>query len=682
MQHRTLTSALGVLAITLSSSLLYAHGGQYRGPEDVVPPGGGSGPGRSGGRGGPTTGGPGLPTPGAPAAPGTGTPGGPGTGGPRPPGGGPGGTTGIGVRLTADLTQWNYWWEFNKDAYIGLREAIHSTPTTTGLDDFYMGPTKRPAQNLLVPTHDQIQNDILPALKRALDSTNQRDIVSSCMIGMAKIGQDHSEFKLIDVFTPRLARDNQEIRETAALAMGIAAVRSEKTLDTLVALATDAPTARRLVGGNVRTRTRSFALYGLGLYASEHAIPELKRRAFDAMRSVLESKDRMNRNVQVAAIQGIGMLNFDHTDKGSRDMINDALDVLQRFYDKKAGVGTQLIQAHCPTAITKLIGRSHARTEAFRKSFAAEIRRDKKGRRSHDLARSSVLALGQLCAPYDDKNSLDASYSKLLVETFKHYKDAQTRNFALIALGQIGGSLNREFLLRIVRKGSKSFERPWAAISLGLLAHAKFKASGDKADPDQMIGETLLEQLKHAKAPILVGALGVGLGLSRCRDAAPLMEKKILGNIAKEEQSGYLCLGLALMQERAAIETIRTTMEQSSRRPSLFAQAATALGVLGDKSAAEVLHRRLDEEGRNLATLSAIASALGKIGDRRSVMPLKDAIFDTERGDLQRAFAAVALGGVADRALMPWHTKISKNINYRAAVETLTNSNSGILDIL
>jgi len=682
MQHRTLTSALGVLAITLSSSLLYAHGGQYLGPGDIVPPGGGGGPGRSGGGGGPTTGGPKRPSTGTPAPPGTGGPAKPSTGGPRQPGRTPGRTTGGGVPLTADFTQWNYWWEFNKDAYIGLREAVHTTSTTTGLDDFYMGPTKKPVQNLLVPTHDQIQNDILPSLKRALDSTNQRDIVSSCLIGMAKIGQDHSDFELVDVFTPRLARDNQEIRETAALAMGIAAVRSEKALDTLVALALDAPMARRLVDGEVSNRTRSFALYGLGLYASEHAIPELKSRAFTAMRTVLESKERLNRNVQVAAIQGIGMLDFDYSDKSSRDMLDDALDVLQRFYDKKSGVGSQLIQAHCPTAITKLVGRTHPRTESFRQSFAAEIRGDKKGRRSHDLARSSVLALGQLCEPYDGKKDADAHYSKLLVDTFKNHKDAQTRNFALVALGQIGGSLNREYLLRIVRKGKKGNDRPWAALSLGLLAHAKFKASGDSCEPDQMIGETLLEQLESARSPVYVGALGVALGLSRCTDAAPLMEQKILGGIAKPEQAGYLCLGLALMKERRSIETIRTTMKKSSRRPILFAQAATALGVLGDKSAAEELHRRLDEEGRNLSTLAAIATALGKIGDRRSVEPLKRALFDTERGDLQRAFAAVSLGGVADRALMPWHTKISKNINYRAAVETLTNSNSGILDIL
>jgi hypothetical protein len=49
---------------------------------------------------------------------------------------------------------------------------------------------------------------------------------------------------------------------------------------------------------------------------------------------------------------------------------------------------------------------------------------------------------------------------------------------------------------------------------------------------------------------------------------------------------------------------------------------------------------------------------------------------------LSRAFAAVALGGVADKESLPWNSKISTNINYRASVDTLTNKTSGILDIL
>ena len=42
----------------------------------------------------------------------------------------------------------------------------------------------------------------------------------------------------------------------------------------------------------------------------------------------------------------------------------------------------------------------------------------------------------------------------------------------------------------------------------------------------------------------------------------------------------------------------------------------------------------------------------------------------------------LALGGVADKQPLPWNSAIGVNMNYRAAVETLTNSQTGILDIL
>ena len=57
-------------------------------------------------------------------------------------------------------------------------------------------------------------------------------------------------------------------------------------------------------------------------------------------------------------------------------------------------------------------------------------------------------------------------------------------------------------------------------------------------------------------------------------------------------------------------------------------------------------------------------------------------LFDESLTELSRAFAAVALGGVADKESLPWNSKIGQNMNYRAAVETLTDRQAGILDIL
>jgi HEAT repeat protein len=147
--------------------------------------------------------------------------------------------------------------------------------------------------------------------------------------------------------------------------------------------------------------------------------------------------------------------------------------------------------------------------------------------------------------------------------------------------------------------------------------------------------------------------------------------------------AGYLCIGLALMNDTASAEDINRVVKESTRRPALLQQAAVALGKLGDKRVAETLQGLLTEGGElNLAKLSAIASALGFIGDSRTVEPLKAMLFNDKLGPLSRAFAAVALGGVADKEMLPWNSKIGVNVNYRAAVEVLTNRQSGILDIL
>ncbi len=213
-----------LVTIALLSVTLYAHGGQYRGPGDVVPPGGG---GRGGGR--PTTpGGPSGPSTGRPSGPTAPTPQGPVTGGPRTPAGGPTGgpgptTGGRGYRPMVDLTGWQFWWEFNKDPFLRLREAILEGPPQTGDDSFYLGNTRRRAKNYLAVTEKDKLN-VLATLKRAMDSTNNVDIITACMIAMAKVGRNHPDFKLLDVFKPHLASNNQEVRETAALALGIAAL--------------------------------------------------------------------------------------------------------------------------------------------------------------------------------------------------------------------------------------------------------------------------------------------------------------------------------------------------------------------------------------------------------------------------------------------------------------------------
>jgi hypothetical protein len=84
-----------------------------------------------------------------------------------------------------DLTGWQFWWEFNKDPFLKLREAILEGPPQTGDDSFYLGSTRRSAKNYLAVTEKDKLN-ILATLRRAMQSTTNPDIITACMIAGGK----------------------------------------------------------------------------------------------------------------------------------------------------------------------------------------------------------------------------------------------------------------------------------------------------------------------------------------------------------------------------------------------------------------------------------------------------------------------------------------------------------------
>lgn len=577
-----------------------------------------------------------------------------------------------GITIEADTTAWHYWWEFNKNPFLRLRAAVHST-LQTGSDDFYLGATRKLSRNALRPTSRQAVQSVLPALKRAMDGTEQRDITSAGLVAMAKIGRDHPEFRLIDVFRPKLSAHDQEVRETAALAIGIAAQGDQPSLALLQALLTDDSAGRQVSGGSVNARTRAFSAYALGLTALESSSIKLKQHVFGILRPVIENDRMRDRNIKVAAIHGLGLLGLQQHDYATLRLREQVMAVLEAYFLRDLGAGEEYVQSHVPTAMARLAGHNHRRCKAL---FVAEL--DKKGskRRGNVMAQSCVQALGWLARPYEDEHSPDAVISQRLLQLVQRDRDAMTRRYALMAMARIGGAANREALLREFDGASKTQLRPWCALALGVLAHQQ-----ERSGVDAMIADTLRAEFVVAKNPDLVGALAVALGLAGANDAGELLRQRLRDEPAKQQMAGYLCIGLALMEEQRAAKELHQVLREAKFRPQLMLQAALSLGRLGDKDAVVVLLERMQVKA-NLVTLASCASALGLVGDRRSLEPLTKMLLDEELSALPRAFSAAALGGVCDRRELPWNTPISVGINYRSNVETLTDQRAGVLDIL
>jgi hypothetical protein len=233
-------------------------------------------------------------------------------------------------------------------------------------------------------------------------------------------------------------------------------------------------------------------------------------------------------------------------------------------------------------------------------------------------------------------------------------------------------------LLGQIGKRGSSAVRPWAGIALGVFGQLLLDTQqGDLAT----VTGALRTSLDDEKNPDRVGAYALALGMVHDQGSLTVLREK-LTSIRQDEARGYIALGLGMMGSKEVIEEIQNIVRDSKYRPELLRQAAIALGLLGDKDLVPELVTML-QEAKGLATQAAISSALGFIGDSRSIDPLVQMLENQDLTGTARGFAAVALGIVADKENLPWNSKISRNINYRATTATLNDTQgTGILNIL
>ncbi len=298
-----LTIGLGFVAGLSCLDSAMAHGGRYRGPKDPIPqvrpPQ--ARPPQAAKQ--PATTKPPLtrplgsaPVPVAPS-------GGPAARGPITPGG-------IPAESAVDLTRWQGWWEMNRDRYLFVKELAKASPgPITGGDQFFLGARRRVADaSTKLPDPQSMADQVLPALHQALVDASDPNIVSACLIGMAKIGRDTKVIKLRDVFSSYLSGRYQEVRETAALALGIS--RQAEALPILREVLLDTAAGRQLCKrSEVDYRVRSFAAYGLGILAA-NGDSDVCRRAFEVLQQTLSKVGANNRDIRVAVVTAIGGLNL------------------------------------------------------------------------------------------------------------------------------------------------------------------------------------------------------------------------------------------------------------------------------------------------------------------------------------------------------------------------------------
>ncbi|MFN3243244.1 MAG: HEAT repeat domain-containing protein [Planctomycetota bacterium] len=638
---------LSLVALMLAAGLS-AHGGQYRGPK-IIP----------------------LPVqlpPGVPRAPLT----------PRStPAPTPAPTTGA-RDVVAFSRTWQTWWEFNKEPFLVPRVRGEQAPVT-GSDDFYLGPrgSKR-TFDVLKPTDEDRTDRIVPALAALIERERNRDVQTACLVALGKVGRDGKDDngKLIELealIRSRVSRDNQEVRETAVLSLGIAGRR--EALGILTDLFEDTAAGRKLADrSKVRKRTRAYAAYGLGLLARRVGDPALSQQVHDVLWRALTDDEYDDRDLRVAIVSGLGVLRADPDRSADKRLGWQAAENLMQWFEQDLGPTEESLQAHAPIAVARLLGRGTSRVHLRVKERLAATLNARK-RRGQPILQSCAIALGMLAVPAEQRAG-DEPFSEALRIYYQKGKDRTAQQLALISLGRIGGGENREWLSKMYSRARADFQ-PWAALALGLQA----KPAAEAGTPDVVIGEMLLDDLEDASTDDLRSALAVAVGLTGLRDAAPTMLRLLKKHEGDVRTAGYLAIGLGLLQDTKSVAHLGEVMQRSARRPFLLQQCAVALGVLGDRHANDQLLGLL-ENSESVAVLAAIASSISRIGDRRAIGRLIEMTDDKGLTKLGRAFVAAALGGVGDKDELPWNVPLSVDVNYATGIDTLTNGSTGVLDIL
>ncbi len=695
MKHLALgvaTYAIVVALVTLlSPGDLWAHGGQFRGPGDQVPPG-------LRDPFDPTP--PPPPPPPTPGPPPISTPFGPTQGSPTTPlptGTPPVTTTPTGGQpkrrggSTLSYADWVFWYHYNKDDIENLKWSLYhplSSENPIFQTGHGRGGTQRDAYMRL--TQKQVQAKVIPALLWAMDPSNidYSDIEGAAYIALAKVSKDPQHIDKLMAGLDLGRKRHHVVQESAALALGL--LRRADPADQFTARELDK--ARALLfdvldDARHATRVRGFAAVALGLlgdqptgsgeYANDTATAAAATttRLFEALRSPFKDE-----NLYVGVLMAIGLQPATSVTPEQRELLAECA-MKRRLGREKAGA---LTQSYATLALGRIGAAGDIRSlENILNARSSTV--------SQQTRASAAIGLGQLGRLVDGQDRVRAA--QVLLRTVETSRDESTPNFAIMSLAQLlvedakanrtdvlGNTRADEMLIEKARKG-RHLERGFGAMALGLvLRQIERNLDVDawqsfREDAVQTLRDGLARQSQDKKSR---AAFATALGIARDGGSRKALLAIVDDRDADKMLRSYAALALGLIGRsdgdtaRAIAGALRERSSEDLRR-----QSATALGLLGNptvpgtgKDAVEIL---LDElkSARTQSHKGQIVLALARVGDHRALDGLEALLMDPKENELTRALACAGLGLVGDLEWIPSIARGSRNINYRASTDLI-----------
>lgn len=514
---------------------------------------------------------------------------------------------------------------------------------------------------------------VQPALRQALgDPAGGTDLVVCCLLALGQVARDVPDERLVDDVRRLLRHPAQEVREVAALALGIAGRDGEAELGLLAQLVRGEPALGPEPGAPPALRTRAFAAHGLGQLASVCPSLATQRAVWKSLSGLLATATEVD--LRVAAVHAAGLLRLPFGDENAEKLRGEVVQALSAVWTARDGAPQDLSACACPIAIGKLLSRDHARSAEFAARCLAELARARPvvlGEPS--LAQSSAIALGLLLRADDGEGLVG------LGEAATRHPDLNARFFARMALGEIGGRRAEQMLFELLRcedEAYATYADSWTVLALGVALRRADATAADRAALAKAFGAA--RNVPQRSRGLWSRLLAAGLAGCSAFVAEAAADLEARGGDPEYVAAAY-CEALHLLGQRDGIGPLRALLRTADRRPELCGAAATALIALGER---DLALRSVDEAAasQGLAMSNARFRAAATTSSPELLEAMLRHLGDPQRTPLQRAFAALAIGRAACQTAEPWSVRLMAHFNHIER-SMLSNNIDGVLDL-
>jgi len=560
---------------------------------------------------------------------------------------------------------WTAWWDVSALEHVDLGDAPWVRAPVAGSAEDYLardgaGLRSAPA------TSEWFRAEAVPALQDLLRGGAPDAVERAAVLALARIEEGRGSGASFALVRDRLASPNPDTAAAAAFAVGLLAVDGD--VDALLELVNDTPAGRDRVGGPVPERVRAAAAYGLGALAARTTSEITRVVAAQALLRSLADPDLAALDLECAAAEALGLTAVPWEPPFSRaGVVSGRVDVLRALGRGLRGEGALAAALRAPrvrAVALGAIGDLMASGDRFpaRDADACEARAElieslvELARSSSEPAsvrRAATLALGDVGGATG--TALDALALDTLRRVSRRATSPDLEAASLHALGRLASVADAALaedargVLLDALGDSDDRRAAWAALALGGLARDA-RAAG--APPSPGVLDALRGAFRHRRGPYESGAYALALGLAGDVASTELLSARLADlRGGQDAVRPYIACALGMLGGEAAAPALRGTLEASSQRPVLLAQAAASLASVGDVAFVRAL-------GRQVAAIAAsrppasTARILGRLADARLCAALLETV-DGGGSIEARAFAAAVLGEAAARPDAP-----------------------------